>query len=504
MLFDEIKRQLKESPSLCLYGAGDYAEMYFSVLEALGRTPSKVIVTSKNKEYFHDVRIETAAEACLSDDIIIIGAYDGASESAIRDNLKCNNEIIVFSDEEIFGLYNELVLNPLLHSFSTKNIYNNNKSDLQDLKKILVVRLDVLGDLVMTTAFIRELKVNCPDAEISLIVRSSNASLFENCPYISELIIYDCPGMNGTLSSQIRAQSEIEGRIDAFISEKLDGQKYDAVFLPREILKGRNCYEEFLLALRIDADHRIGRIREFENDQAIICNELRELFYLICQNEIVQEAEYMLGMVKNLGGEIHSTNLELWSKGSLSDELTELFQSGTKYVILGLQASNASRTWPADKYGELIELMNHQYGSAIKFLLIGDASSPENVRKLAKYDNTIDLIGKTSLSELAEIMKKADIYIGSNTGLMHMAAAAQLPCITLYATLPGIKDTDGNSAFRMGAWDTERIDLFPDKALDDCCEMCRKNYAHCITQITPQMVFEAVKDIMLTKVYKSI
>ncbi len=217
MLFDEIKKQLIDFTSPCLYGAGDYAEMYFSVLEAMGKTPSKVIITSKNKEFFHNIRIEAAADVCFSEDDIILGAYDGASESAIRDNLKCNNKILILSDEEIFGLYNELVLNSLLHSFSVKNKINNIKPDLQDLKKILVVRLDVLGDIVMTTAFIRELKANCPNAKIDLVVRASNASLFVKCPYISNLIVYDCPGMNGTLSSQIRSQSEIEGRIDSFI-----------------------------------------------------------------------------------------------------------------------------------------------------------------------------------------------------------------------------------------------------------------------------------------------
>ncbi len=269
-------------------------------------------------------------------------------------------------------------------------------------------------------------------------------------------------------------------------------------------MKGRNCYEEFLLALRIDADLRIGRIRVFEKDQSVISNELENLFYLIRQNEIAHEVEYMLGMIRVLGGNIHSEKLELWSDGLLTDELNGILELGKKHIILGLQASNASRTWPVEKYVELIELMNDQYGSKIRFLLIGDASSPDIIRELEKKDNTINLIGKTSLSELSEIMKNADMYIGSNTGLMHMAAAAQLPCITIYATLPDIKDTDGNSAFRMGAWNTEHIDLFPEKALDDCSEMCRKNYAHCITQITPRKVFETAKEILSTKVYNCI
>ena len=108
----------------------------------------------------------------------------------------------------------------------------------------------------------------------------------------------------------------------------------------------------------------------------------------------------------------------------------------------------------------------------------------------------INLTGKTTLREVAAIMKKSNLYIGSNTGLMHMAAAAHIPCVTLYATLPDIKETNGNTSGRMGAWMTQHIDLFPSEALDDCKEMCRKPYPHCIKQISVEQVCWSVTEIM--------
>jgi len=64
--------------------------------------------------------------------------------------------------------------------------------DMAGIKRVLVVRLDQIGDVVMTTPFLRELRGNLPNAWITLVVNPSILNLVENCPYVDEVLASDC------------------------------------------------------------------------------------------------------------------------------------------------------------------------------------------------------------------------------------------------------------------------------------------------------------------------
>ena len=490
-----ILEKFKQAGSVSLYGAGDYAETYYRVLGKLGIIPKNVIVTSKPSVLFHDIAVKSADEVALSEDEIVIGAYDGASVEAIREKMNADNEIIVLSDEDFNCLCVAFLIEPELESLSIRFATRNGLLSFGTSERILVIRLDALGDLVMTSAFIRELHHNSPQAEISLIVRPGNAPLFEECPYITELIEYDCPQMTGTLASQVRARDEVDARIDMFL-QKRDFQGFDAVFLPRELLKGRSCYEEFLLALAIPAKRRIGHIRIFEPDQQLLISSLEQMFTLIKQSDIVHECQYMLGILDALGCSVNDNKLEVWCKKTDAGKELVRLDDDVRYIVVGIKASTPSRAWSVEKYKQLLQRFNEKYRDSLKFLLLGDAEAGRDNESLAEMYNAIDLTGKTTLDSVADIMSQSALYVGSNTGLMHMAAACGLPCITLYATLPDIKDTDGNSAIRMGAWGVEHKDLFPEKALDDCHEVCRKPFPHCIDTISVDHVFDEISKML--------
>ncbi len=495
IIIEDFVRKVRNFSHLVFYGAGDYAEMYYSILQRLGFYPEKIVVTSKTNDFFHDIPVFSYNEVILNGNEIVIGAYFDASVEEIKDKLGLNIEVVVLSSNDLFCLYNEFVFNQVLDSFTNMIKVKKECPPFREYKSILIIRLDALGDLVMTTAFIRELRYNCPKAKISLVIRPSNMSLFENCPYIDKLLLYECPSMRGTLSSQVRTHKDIKLRVERFIETGGIENSYDVVYLPRELLQGRSCYEEFLLALSIHAENRIGRIRAFEYDQKVLEDHLNRLFVLVRQNSIEHEVEYMLDLIRENGGEIQNDRLEVWGDKRLPDDIACKLESGNRYIILGISASNPNRTWPMERYIELIRLMNDNSGT-YKFLLVGESLIDESSTKIAACDNVIDFTGKTSLSVLVSIMKKAVLYIGSNTGLMHIAAALRLPCVTIYATLPDIKKTNGNSSFRMGAWRTKHVDVQPVRALDDCSEMCKRPYAHCITQISADNVYKAAMSLL--------
>lgn len=93
-------------------------------------------------------------------------------------------------------------------------------------------------------------------------------------------------------------------------------------------------------------------------------------------------------------------------------------------------------------------------------------------------------------------IQKCDAYVGSNTGLLHIADALDKPSVTIYAELEDGSDWDGDSPARYGSRKEGSIALIPPAGLDGCHGYCRKEFSHCINQITPTQVEQAIEQIL--------
>ena len=112
----------------------------------------------------------------------------------------------------------------------------------------------------------------------------------------------------------------------------------------------------------------------------------------------------------------------------------------------------------------------------------------------------MNLVGKTTLRETEAIVSLTDYYLGNDTGVMHMAAACQIPCLVLYreaADKENISPGCLSEFARFSPWQTNSVILRPDHQLDDCAAKepiygwCHSHEPHCITQITPQEIIDA-------------
>ncbi len=100
------------------------------------------------------------------------------------------------------------------------------------------------------------------------------------------------------------------------------------------------------------------------------------------------------------------------------------FNLPEKYVLLvpGASAHRPEKRWPAEKFREL----SNEYKA--NFVLVGGPGE-----QLPVLVNGQDLIGRTSLLELAAITARASLAIGNDTGPMHLAAALAVPCVCLFS-----------------------------------------------------------------------
>ncbi len=482
---DRLECFCRKHEKIYIYGAGHYGRLYFEQLKKMGYIPKGFIVSSIDEEKkvgnLPVYSAEVAKNLVTEDDGLIAG-FKNASAQMLRERLG-KDRIEIFSlENDLFPLFDGLESRFACQKDLQQNSWNN----------ILVIRLDVLGDLVLTTPFIRELRRSFPNSFISLVILRQYADLFEACPYISKLILYECD-MEENVVDSCREIGTISERTRLFAENHLMERNYDVVFLPRELLEGRNCLDEFLLAFYCNASQRIGRVYPPEWS---FSSRLHEMFSVITKpNGAMHNCMYILDMLKSIGSTIGKQNEELWI-----NEESRRFAEGIvgrkkgrdkKYhIALGLFSRDDTRTWAKLKFIKLMKELSEYYNDDIVFLLIGGYPNYD-VNDILACRNTINLFD-VSLMKTAACISLSDLYVGVNTGLLQMACAFQIPVVEISAWLPDGKKTDGWAPFRTGAWGVDSKTLHAREGYQGCRGMCRRSYAHCINQITVDEVKEAV------------
>ena len=235
--------------------------------------------------------------------------------------------------------------------------------------------------------------------------------------------------------------------------------------------------------------------------------------FLLTQNvvtprTIISEVDKCLYLLQACGLKLHQDNTELWFGAAdylTARRLLKDIPTSRRKVLLGIGAGGNSRKYPVDKYlVALRELVNR----GLTFVIVGgkaELNDANFIEQNMPRGKVLNLVGKTTLRETEAVTAQVDYYIGNDTGVLHMAAAAKVPVVGIYR---GAQDMENilpaivNEFQRFPPWQTKAIILRPDHPLGDCANKppcygwCHHGEPHCITQITPQEIivaFEALE-----------
>lgn len=511
-ILEEKKKLLnfcRNHKKIYIYGAGSYGKAYFDIIKANGYDIDGFIVTYKSQSDFMGKNVYSIGELeeFAYDNVGIVPAYTNSRSEDIKKRFNDYYiDVLEFNHRIIVALHNELLFFPILTGLEERFPSLHKWRDKVYLNNILIVRLDAIGDMIFTTAFIRELKMNYPYANISIVIRKQNHLLLYDCPYVDNIYLYDQDLIKGELAEQSLLYESIRRKVECFCQEQFGGKKFDAVFFPREFLCGCNTIDELLFGYISGARYKIGRIVSNEIDKVHLYNRIKESFsYIAMQNEPEHEVEYALSLLKDCGCVINNKAMELWINESSREYarciINEFIdKKNTSLIAIGLVASVETRTWKAENYISLFNMCEKENGDKIKFVLLGGLDAAKVAERLHQFSNIVlDLTGKTTLDQTIAIMEQCDIYVGSNTGLLHMASALKKASVTIYSELDDGKKTDVDSPYRMGAWMVPHIDLIPESGLDGCRGVCRMKKSHCINLIRPHQVLRGIMCMLNTK-----
>lgn len=359
-------------------------------------------------------------------------------------------------------------------------------------ESILVLRLDGIGGCVMMTGFLRELRRNRPRAYITLVVNPVVRPLMELCPYVDEVLDF-ASGPRMALQDILRSAVH-------FCQRHLWQRFYDICFCPQW---GTDRSWTLLLGFLSGARERIGYSERVSREKAR-SNRGHNLFLsrvLASPPEVVHEVARAFYLLQDFGMQVENDSMELWfdkQDSLVAHRLLVNFARDHALAVVALGAAQTNRKYPVEKY---VAALRPIAQAGTRFVLLGgndvDLEGDFFARSMPG-GSVLNLIGQAYLRVMAAIVAMSDIYIGNDTGILHMAAAFRVPVIEVMAEAQDMKaDPSVYSAYeRFFPWHTPAIVLRPKHALPPCNETavlggCCTMMPHCISCVSPEEIVEA-------------
>lgn len=316
---------------------------------------------------------------------------------------------------------------------------------------ILVIQTARIGDTIQTTPLFHQIRLKYPDAHITVMIRAMSEEVLKANPDVDDYIIYyEDPIFNDIISRDsdkyLNAYKEVEKLILDLRSRNFD-LAYNVTHSTSSALLlklaqipqvvGATLSEDWQFSLRgpwtvyfftsvLSRDYNDLNLCDIFKLYEPIAEPVKELFF-----ELKPDA---LKFVDGLFEEYHIT----------PDDFV---------VCMQLGASEANKRWPAEYFAQLGKKLHEKYNARI--FLVGVQSEAELGLRFQKEvpGLAIPLFGKTTIPQLAALLKKCNLLVTNDTGTMHIAAAVKCPVMLVSVGYVHFRETGpygiGNAAIEL-------------------------------------------------------
>ncbi len=321
--------------------------------------------------------------------------------------------------------------------------------NLKEFRKILIIRLSSLGDIILTTPLIRSLKKQYPKLQIDFLLRQQYKDILVNNPYVDNIIYYESDNIEKKQLERKLSEQNYELIVDlqanfrsASISSKLNviKEKFD-----------KKTFEKFLLVK--------FKINKLQNSKQI------PIRYAETINDF----------------QLDDKGLDLFTNNNSSAVLN----SEEKYIGFCPGSRHFTKMWPEEYYIQLGNLLKiHGY----RIVLLGGSTDIQICNKISKsIPYSMNLCNDDDILQTAADMKKCESIVCNDSGLMHVACAVKVPVLTLFGST--VKEF-GFTPYKNHNSILENNSLSCRPCSHIGRESCPKGHFKCMLELKPGQAFE--------------
>jgi lipopolysaccharide heptosyltransferase II len=341
-------------------------------------------------------------------------------------------------------------------------------------RHVLAVRLDAIGDVLMTTPALRALK-SVEETRVTLLTSPSGSRVAPLIPEVDDVVEYRAPWMKHAGAASARADRAM---VETLSSRRFDAAVVFTVFSQSPLPAAMLCH---LAEIPLRAAHCR------ENPYQLLTDWVRETEP---EHGIRHEVRRQLDLVEALGRTTPDDRLSLRVPDAARRGAGEILSSAgvdldAPWVAVHPGATAPSRRYPAESFAEAASRL---VAAGFGVVFTGSADEADLIESIRAgvRARTVSLAGRLDLAELAAVIELAPVFLTNNTGPAHVAAAVCTPVVDLYAL------TNPQHA----PWRVPSRVLFHDVPCRNCfSSVCREGHHRCLRGVSDSEVAAAVVDL---------
>jgi len=381
--------------------------------------------------------------------------------------------IKIFKDPELAQSFAEKAYLRVKEKYNIELMVSSTLKTYEDAMhnfKLLIIKLSSLGDVVLSTAGVRAIRERFPNYEITFMVGEESKDVLLRCPYIDELLVVNFKNKDKGLGGLLN------------VARVLRKKNFDLVI---DLQNSRISHILAFLSLSLN---RYG----YDNKKFSFLLNQRMKFEKLA----IGPVQHQFKLLKMLGIDLRDSHLEVWPTKEDQDYIDSLLNSqwlsvDQKIIGININASKrwASKCWPKQHIAKLCEELGLRNMRVVITGTEGDIADANILAASVKNTKIINACGKTTINQLACLIKRCAVYISLDSSPLHIAASVGTPIVALFGPTDPVRHMPPAKDY---------IVIGKDLLCSPCYKpKCKQ--AKCMSLITAEEVLQAVDKLLKTK-----
>ncbi len=292
----------------------------------------------------------------------------------------------------------------------------------QSVRRVLAVRLDNIGDIVMLSPALRTLKQSLPDSHITLMASPAGSQVASLLPWVDDTIVHRAVWQSISGAAAPDSERELE------LVKEIRERGFDAAIIFTSF--SQSPYPPAYVCYLAGIPLRLGQSKEFGG--SVLSHWVKPL------PDYTHQVDRNLHLLEAAGFAQGDPALELRIPASAREHAEAILcktgiAPGEPFVVLAPGASAAARRYDLMRYRQVAALVAER--TLWPVVVIGSSKEMELAQTVTAGQGlrVISIAGQTSLPDMAEIICRSSLVIANDSGPMHLADAFRRPMVILFS-----------------------------------------------------------------------